>query len=131
MNETINTTFSCRVKRQLKADPSYFNVMKTTRGYTGVRMEQLDISEKGKPDLKEILDIGYLNKSSLAKIQSRNKRHYLGENKWPSDNKNLENSIEIYAENSAKIAQNVLQLLAEGLGAKGHLISEANFKVFI
>ena len=129
MNETINTTFSCRVKRQLKADPSYFNVMKTTRGYTGVRMEQLDISEKGKPDLKEILDIGYLNKSSLAKIQSRNKRHYLGENKWPSDNKNLENSIEIYAENSAKIAQNVLQLLAEGLGAKGQLISKANFLV--
>ena len=78
-----------------------------------------DISEKGKPDLKEILDIGYLNKSSLAKIQSRNKRHYLGENKWPSDDKNLENSIEIYAENSARIAQNVLQLLAEGLGAKG------------
>ena len=93
--------------------------MKTTRGYTGVRMEQLDNSEKGKPDLKEILDIGYLNKSSLAKIQSRNKRHYLGENKWPSDDKNLENSIEIYAENSARIAQNVLQLLAEGLGAKG------------
>ena len=30
-----------------------------------------------------------------------------------------ENSIETYAENSAKIAQNVLQLLAEGLGAKG------------
>ena len=91
MNETINTTFSFRVKRQLQADPPYFNVMKTTRGYTGVRMEQLDNSEKGKPDLKEIFDIGYLNKSSLAKIQSRNKRHYLGENKWPTDDdKNLE-----------------------------------------
>ena len=101
--------------------------MKTTRGYTGVRMEQLDNSEKGKPDLKEIFDIGYLNKSSLAKIQSRNKRHYLGENKWPlGDDKSLENSIEIYAENSARIAQNVLQLLAEGLGAKGQLISKAN-----
>ena len=94
--------------------------MKTRRGYTGVRTEQLDNSEKGKPDLKEILDIGYLNKSSLAKIQSRNKRHYLGENKWPTDDdKNLENSIEIYAENSARIAKNVLQLLAEGLGANG------------
>ena len=93
--------------------------MKTRRGYTGVRTEQLDNSKFGKPDLKEILDIGYLNKSSLVKIQSRNKRHYLGENKWPSDDKNLENSIEIYAENSARIAQNVLQLLAEGLGAKG------------
>ena len=116
--------FSFRVKRQLQADPSYFNVMKTTRGYTGVRMEQLDNSDKGKPDLKEIFDIGYLNKSSLAKIQSRNKRHYLGENKWPSGDKDLENSIEIYAENSARIAQNVLQLLAEGLGAKGQLISK-------
>ena len=106
--------------------------MKTTRGYTGVRMEQLDNSEKGKPDLKEILDIGYLNKSSLAKIQSRNKRHYLGENKWPKDDdKNLENSIEIYAENSARISQNVLQLLAEGLGAKGQLISKAKSKLFI
>ena len=49
---------------------------------------------------------------------------YLGENKWPSDDRNLENSIEIYAENSARIAQNVLQLLAEGLGAKGQLISK-------
>ena len=106
--------------------------MKTTRGYTGVRMEQLDNSEKGKPDLKEILDIGYLNKSSLAKIQSRNKRHYLGENKWPSDDaKNLENSIEIYAENSARIAKNVLQLLAEGLGAKGQIISECSYEIII
>ena len=106
--------------------------MKTRRGYTGVRTEQLDNSEKGKPDLKEILDIGYLNKSSLAKIQSRNKRHYLGENKWPTgDGKNLENSIDIYAENSARIAQNVLQLLAEGLGAKGQLISKANFLFLI
>ena len=58
--------FAFRVKRQLKADPSYFNVMKTTRGYTGVRMEQLDNSEKGKPDLKEILDIGYLNKVRIS-----------------------------------------------------------------
>ena len=123
--------FSFRVKRQLQADPSYFYVMKPTRGYTGLRMEQLDNSEKGKPDLKEILDIGYLNKSSLAKIQSRNKRHYLGENKWPAGDKNLENSIEIYAENSARIAQNVLQLLAEGLGAKGQLISKANFLFLI
>ena len=83
-------------------------------------MEQLDNSERGKPDLKEILDIGYLNKSSSAKMQSRNKRHYLGENKWPTDDdKNLETSIGIYAENSARIAKKVLQLLAEGLGAKG------------
>ena len=80
-------------------------------------MEQLDNSKNGKPDLKEVLDIGFLNTTS--KNIKRNKRHYLGENKWPSGKKDLKNSIETYAENSARIAQNVLQLLAEGLGAKG------------
>ena len=69
------------------------------------------------PDLKEVLDIGFVNRTS-PNIK-RNKRHYLGENKWPSDSKIFENEIETYAENSAIVAQKVLQLLAEGLGAKG------------
>ena len=91
--------------------------MKTRRGYTPIRKEQLDNSKDGKPDLKEILDIGFLNKSSTN--VKRNKQHYLGENKWPSNNKDLENSIQTYAENSARVAKDVLQLIAKGLGATG------------
>lgn len=90
---------------------------KTKRGYTAIREEQLDVSERGKRDLKEVLDVGFLNKTS--KNIKENKRHYLGDNVWPPNSEDLENSIESYAENSAMVAKTVLQLLAEGLGAKG------------
>ena len=116
--------FPNRVKRQLKENrfqtsnfprqDSFNFAMKTIRGYTEIRGEQLD--KLGKPDLKEVLDIGFVNKTS--KNIRRNKRHYLGENIWPSDDKNLKQSIEKYAEKAALVAHNVLNLLAEGLGAK-------------
>eukprot|EP00092_Neocalanus_flemingeri_P033794 GFUD01036746.1.p1 GENE.GFUD01036746.1~~GFUD01036746.1.p1 ORF type:complete len:349 (-),score=78.25 GFUD01036746.1:153-1199(-) len=103
-----------RVKRQLRADRS--RALKTARGFTGLRGEKLDVSASGRPDLKEVFDVAFVNKTANNK---RQKRHYLGENKWPSNNKDLANAIELYAENSAAVAQTVLQLLAEGLGSKG------------
>ena len=103
-----------RVKRQVQAD-KFANVMKTIRGYQGIRNEQLDI--RGKPDLKEVLDVGYVNGTSSNR--RRYKRHYLGENKWPKDEKDLENVINEYSENVANLAKKVLNLVADGLGANG------------
>merc|ERR1712107_408923 len=105
-----------RVKTQIQADPMPF-VQKTVRGYQQIRNEQLDLSPNGRPDLKEILDFGRVNRSSTK--GGRFKRHYLGENKWPEGEKDLENVMDEYAENSAIVAKKVLQLLAEGLGAEG------------
>ena len=92
-------------------------VQKTVRGYQQIRNEQLDLSPNGRPDLKEILDFGRVNRSSTK--GGRFKRHFLGENKWPEGEKDLENVMDEYAENSAIVAKKVLQLLAEGLGAEG------------
>lgn len=103
-----------RVKRQIRADRS--EIRKTARGFSGIRQEQLDITASGRPDLKEVLDVGIINKTSINK---RNKRHYLGDNKWPSSDKELENAIETYAGNAAVVAENVLQLIAKGLGYQG------------
>ena len=103
-----------RVKRQVQAD-RFANVMKTIRGYQGIRNEQLDI--RGKPDLKEVLDVGYVNGTSSNR--RRYKRHYLGENKWPKDEKDLENVINEYSENVANLAKKVLNLVADGVGANG------------
>ena len=103
-----------RVKRQITADRS--RILKTARGFTGLWKEQLDITAKGWPDLKESLDVGVINKTA---VNRRGKRHYLGENKWPSSEKELENAIETYAGNAALVAENVLQLIAECLGYKG------------
>ena len=43
----------------MQADRNMF--LKTTRGWTDIRQEQLDISPSGLPDLKEVLDVGYVN----------------------------------------------------------------------
>merc|ERR1712232_203013 len=44
------------VKQQIAADKS--RALKTGRGYAGLRDEQLDVTHDGKPDLKEVLDLG-------------------------------------------------------------------------
>ena len=62
----------CRVKRQMQADRNMF--MKTTRGWTDIRQEQLDVSSLARPDLKEVLDVGYLNGTSGELSLSRTKR---------------------------------------------------------
>ena len=62
-----------RVKRQITADRS--RILKTARGFTGLRKEQHDITAKGRPDLKEVLDVEIINKTA---VNRRGKRHYLG-----------------------------------------------------
>ena len=116
-----STIISRRVKRQVQADRNMF--MKTTRGWTDIRQEQLDNSPLGLPDLKEVLDVGYLNRTS--ENHERNKRHYLGENKWPdlSDGE-LKNAIDDYAEKNAELAHVLLKLLSEALVGSGDLFDQ-------
>ena len=100
-----------------------FNVQKTIRGWTDIRQEQLDNSQLGRPDLKEVLDVGYVNRTS--KNHKRNKRHYLGENKWPDTaDGQLKNSIDDYAERNAEVAHVLLSLLSEGLVGSANLFDE-------
>ena len=57
----------------------------------------------------------------------RNKRHYLGENKWPGRGRGglkLKATIERYGEQCSRVARKVLSLLAEGLGAKDKNVFE-------
>jgi len=115
-------------KEALQADRYSNPVLKTTRGYTGVGDEQLNGEPFGRPDLKEVLDVGFVSNANLT--------HHLGTNKWPSPPLSstprtlrrkgretrimgLQNSIETYAAHSANVAKKVLKLLAEGLGEEG------------
>ena len=117
-----STIISRRVKRQVQADRNR-NVFKTTRGWTDIRQEQLDNSPLGFPDLKEVLDVGYVNRTS--ENHERHKRHYLGENKWPdlSDGE-LKNAIDDYAEKNAELAHVLLELLSEALVGSGDLFDQ-------
>ena len=104
-----------RVKRQaFEKFPRQFT--KTDRGWSDLRDEKLDVFGKV-PDLKEVLDVGFVNQSSPNSY--RNKREYLGENKWPANSNDLKTAIQTYAESSAEVAHEVLRLLAKGLGAEG------------
>ena len=101
-----------RVKRALKAEKSIGT--KTTRGYTSLRSEQLNA--KGKPDLKEVLDIGHVNKKTRNRRQVE---HYLGQNKWTGTNEGLRRATETYSEYVSEIAENILHMTAIGLGCPG------------
>ena len=122
-----------RVKRQVDANRKL--ALKTSRGYTPFKAEQLDVSSKGKPDLKEVFDIGYVDRST-----GNNAQHYLGKNKWPKRpivsrpnvrrpnirrqnvqqsqkfrgkrdvGKEIKNTIETYASQVSKLAKTILQL---------------------
>lgn len=99
------------------------DVFKTVRGWTDIRQEQLDNSQLGRPDLKEVLDVGYLNKTS--ENHGRYKRHYLGENKWPNlSDGQLKNAIDNYAERNAEVAHVLLKLLSEALVGSDNLFEE-------
>ena len=100
-----------------------FDVFKTVRGWTDIRQEQLDNSRLGRPDLKEVLDVGYVNRTSES--HERHKRHYLGENKWPDlSDGSLKNAIDDYAERNAEVAHVLLKLLSEALVGSGNLFEE-------
>ena len=83
---------------QIKHTPPRYQInttrpLKTIRGYTEFGGEGL--GGRGKRDLKEVLDIGYLDKAA-----SKNSKHYLGENIWPKDelygrSEELQNAIKM------------------------------------
>ena len=59
-----------------------------------------------------------VSRSADPKHVVRNRRHYLGENKWPARNGlELKQSVEMYAEQCSRLAKDVLSLLAVGMGA--------------
>ena len=116
-----------RVKRLIKADRNL--ALKTARGYTMVHGEQLDVSPRGKPDIKEVLDIGYVDKTS-----GRNISHYLGNNKWPKITRQnsrtrgrrnadgeMVNVITEYTSHASKLAKHLIKLTFEELGCPNEL----------
>jgi len=79
--------------------------LKTARGYAKLRGEQLDIS--GKPDLKEVLDIGLPLGHDTAT--------YLGPNPWPPAMPGLQNATEPYLRAVSSVGVDLLAALALSL----------------
>jgi len=104
------------VKRSIAADRR--RAKKTARGYTENYFEQLDA--KGQPDVKEVLDVGFVSKESSEKV-----KHYLGTNVWLDDDSgdrrrdvksSLQNTTENFAEYASSVAKNLLALIANEFG---------------
>jgi len=100
-------------KQSIAADKS--RALKTGRGYAGFRGEQLDVSEGGRPDLKEVLDLGLpLGESTET---------YLGPNPWPKGVPHLRNHTEPYLRAALGLGQELLGVVARSLD----LADEARF----
>merc|ERR1719272_2073430 len=91
-------------KYEVEADKS--RSMKTARGYVNVGDEQLDLS--GRPDLKEVLDIGL----PLGDRTST----YLGPNPWPSAMPQLQNASEPYLKAAFGVGFELLSAVALSVG---------------
>lgn len=96
-------------KEELLANKS--KALKTARGYVGLRGEQLDTSRTGRPDLKEVFDVGL--------PRSGTERPHLGVNTWPASLPELRKEVEAYAEECSAVSEHVISLIAEGLGHAG------------
>lgn len=96
-------------KDELLADKS--KALKTARGYVRLRGEQLDVSSTGRPDLKEIFDIG------LPRLGAESP--HLGANTWPASLPELREHVEAYAEECSAVSARIIRLVAEGLGDSG------------
>mmetsp|Transcript_72475 Transcript_72475/g.143681 ORF Transcript_72475/g.143681 Transcript_72475/m.143681 type:complete len:379 (-) Transcript_72475:35-1171(-) len=94
------------VKHQIAADKS--RALKTGRGYAGLHDEQLDVSHNGKPDLKEVLDLGLpLGDSTQT---------YLGPNPWPASMPQLQNATEPYLKAALSLGTELLSVVARSVG---------------
>lgn len=91
-------------KYEVMADKS--RSVKTARGYVNLRDEQLDLS--GRPDLKEVLDIGLPLGESTAT--------YLGPNPWPSAMPLLQNASEAYLKAAYGVGLELLSAVAMSVG---------------
>jgi len=82
--------------------------VKTSRGYGGLRAEQLDLSVTGRPDLKEVLDLGLpLGNSTQT---------YLGPNPWPEALPHLKSATEPYLRDASRVGLELLAVVARSLG---------------
>lgn len=101
-------------KQKIEADKS--RALKTARGYAGFRREQLDVSNNGRPDLKEVLDLGLpLGESTET---------YLGPNPWPTPMPQLRNATEPYLRASLSLGLELLGVVARSLGLADESFSE-------
>lgn len=96
-------------KEDLLANKS--KALKTARGYVGLRGEQLDTTSTGRPDLKEVFDVG------LPRFGTDSP--HLGANIWPASLPELRETVEAYAEECSALSARVIRLIAEGLGDSG------------
>jgi len=94
------------VKQQIAADKS--RALKTGRGYAGLRDEQLDVTHDGKPDLKEVLDLGLALGDSTET--------YLGPNPWPTAMPQLQNATEPYLKAALSLGNELLSVVARSVG---------------
>merc|ERR1712232_227851 len=88
-------------KEDIAADKS--RALKTARGYASLRAEQLDMSNAGRPDLKEVLDLGLpLGNSTQT---------YLGPNPWPKSMPHLRSATEPYFKAGLSVGMELLSVL--------------------
>lgn len=95
-----------QAKQEIAADKT--RALKTGRGYVGLRAEQLDISQVGRPDLKEVLDLGLpLGESTET---------YLGANPWPAAAPRLQSATEPYLRAAHRLGVELLSAVARSIG---------------
>jgi len=107
-DDAMRSFFSlpAEAKQEMKADKT--RALKTSRGYAGLRDEQLDTSHAGQPDLKEVLDLGLPLGSSTET--------YLGPNPWPAAMPHLRNATEPYLKAALGLGQELLAAVARSVG---------------
>lgn len=82
--------------------------LKTSRGYVGLREEQLDVTSAGRPDVKEVLDLGLpLGNSTLT---------YLGSNPWPAAMPSLQSATQAYLKAAYGVGNELLSVVARSVG---------------
>jgi isopenicillin N synthase-like dioxygenase len=101
-------------KQAIAADKT--RALKTARGYAGLRDERLDISDGGRPDLKEVLDLGLPLGNSTET--------YLGRNPWPSSLPHLQEATESYLKASLTVGMELLAVLSRSLGVPENSFAE-------
>jgi isopenicillin N synthase-like dioxygenase len=101
-------------KEAIAADKT--RALKTGRGYAGLRAEQLDVSVSGRPDLKEVLDLGLSLGDST--------QTYLGSNPWPKAMPHLQNATEPYLRSALSVGKELLAAVARSLGLSEGIFEE-------
>jgi len=107
-DEALREFFTLPAEEKLRIAADKSVALKTARGYAGLRDEQLDTSGTGRPDLKEVLDLGLPLGSST--------QTYLGANPWPRGMPHLQSATEPYLRACHHIGLELLTILSRSLG---------------